>query len=156
MNYATIHHEKVQVPAGIHHFTKIAELTLNPNLIPADIKRVRGSVQVYTSSSFDSEDPVLQIPFRATVFHGSLDYEKETTYIYIPPLSTDSSNEKKDECQSIKLINRFNTSLVIYNITTDKMQLISQYIEVNSFFFCTIFIDIGFVLDEISIIICIC
>jgi hypothetical protein len=133
MNYATIHHEKVQVPAGIHHLTKIAEVTVHPHLIPADVKRIRGSVQIFTLSTINNDEPVLQIPFRATVLHGSLDYEKDTTYFYIPPHLTDAMVEKRQECQSIKLINRFNTSFVIYNITTDKTQLLTQYIEVNYF-----------------------
>lgn len=133
INYATVHYEKVQVPAGVHHLTKVAELTINPQLVPKEIKRIRGSVQIYTLSSTTSsnnEEPTLQIPFRATVIHGSLDYDKETTYIYIPPPSADSSNGKKDECRPIKFINQFKVPLIIYNVTTDKPELLSQYVHV--------------------------
>ncbi|UJR33639.1 hypothetical protein I4U23_021073 [Adineta vaga] len=131
INYVTIHHEKVHVPSGHHHLTKIAELTINPNLVPNDIKRVRGSVQVYTSLSIN-EEPVLQIPFRVTVLHGSLDYDKPASLFYIPSTSAGLSNDnKKEECRAIKLINRFNTSMVIYNVTTDKAELLSQYIRLK-------------------------
>jgi hypothetical protein len=122
------------VPAGIHHLTKIAELTIHPQLIPKDVKRVRGSVQIYTlssTSSSNSEEPILQVPFRATVIHGSVDYDKETTYIYIPSSSIDSSRGKKEECRAIKFINQFNVPLIIYNVTMDKTELLSQYIKVN-------------------------
>ncbi len=118
------------MPSGIHHITKIAELTIHPHLIPNDVKRVRGSVQIYTLSS-NSEEPTLQIPFRATILHGSLDYDKAASYFYIPSSPIDSSNGNKEECRSIKLINRFNDSMVIYNVTTDKTELLSKYIEVN-------------------------
>ncbi len=122
------------MPAGIHHLTKIAELTIHPQLIPKDVKRVRGSVQIYTlssTSSSNSEEPILQVPFRATVIHGSVDYDKETTYIYIPSSSIDSSRGKKEECRAIKFINQFNVPLIIYNVTMDKTELLSQYIKVN-------------------------
>ncbi len=132
-NYATVHRERIQVPPGIHHLTRVAELTIHPQLVPKDIKRIRGSVQIYTlssTSSSNSEEPTLQIPFRATVIHGSLDYDKETTYIYIPSSSIDSSNGKKEECRAIKFINQFNVPIIIYNVTTDKTELLSQYIKV--------------------------
>ncbi len=137
VNYVTVHHEKVQVPSGIHHLTKIAELTIHPQLIPKDIKRIRGSVQVYT---LNNAEPSLQIPFRANVIHGSIGYDKETTLIYIPSSSTtDSSNEKKtDECRPIKFFNQFNIPLIIYNATTDKPELLSQYIKVKISFFLLI------------------
>jgi hypothetical protein len=133
-NYVTVHHEKVQVPIGIHHLTKIAELTIHPQSIPKDIKRLRGSVQIYT---LNSVEPTLQIPFRANVIHGSIGYEKETTLIYIPSSSTDSSStndKKKEECRPIKFYNQFNLPLIIYNATTDKPELLSQYIKVNIIF----------------------
>ena len=133
MTYTTIHYEKVQVPAGLHHLTKIADLTIHPHLIPKEIKRIRGSVQIYTSSSYNSHEPTLQIPFRASVIHGSMDYDKESTYIYIPSSSKDVSNEKKkDECRQIQFMNRFTIPIAIYNTTTDKSELLSQYIKVNS------------------------
>jgi hypothetical protein len=133
-NYVTVHHEKVQVPVGIHHLTKIAELTIHPQSIPKDVKRIRGSVQIYTLSSLNNAEPTLQIPFRANVIHGSIGYEKETTLIYIPSSSSidSSTNEKKkDECRPIKFYNQFNLPLIIYNATTDKPELLSQYIKVN-------------------------
>ena len=145
--YVTVHHEKVQVPTGIHHLTKIAEITIHPNLVPQDLKRIRGSVQIYTSSVHSAE-PILQVPFRATVIHGSIGYDKETTLIYIPSSSSssiDSSNEKKkDECRPIKFINRFNLPIIIYNTTTDKPELLSQYIKVlySNKFSSYIFIDL--------------
>ncbi len=108
-------------------------------MVPKDIKRIRGSVQIYTLSSTlssNSEEPTLQIPFRATVIHGSLDYDKETTYIYIPSSSIDSSNGKKgEECRPIKFVNQFTIPIIIYNVTTDKTELLSQYIQVNFFFY---------------------
>ncbi|CAF4461293.1 unnamed protein product [Rotaria socialis] len=135
MNYATVNHEKVQVPTGIYHLTKIAELTIHPHLIPRDMTRLRGSVEVYSSSSSSSslndEEPALRIPFRATVLHGSLDYDKEATYFYIPSLSTDESYDKIEQCRPIKLINRFNTSMVMYNATTDATGLLLQYMNIK-------------------------
>jgi hypothetical protein len=95
------------------------------------MKRIRGSVQIHTSSSSDNEQPVLQIPFRATVLHGSLDYDKESSYFYIPSSSVEASNEKREECQAVKLMNRFNVSMVIYNITTSNMELFSRYVKVK-------------------------
>ncbi|CAF3697659.1 unnamed protein product [Adineta steineri] len=137
INYVTIHHEKVQVPSSINQLTKIAELTIHPHLIPNDIKRVRGSVQVYTlsttasSSSSDSEQPILQIPFRATILHGSLDYDTGASYFYIPATSTDSVSGKLEEHRLLKLINRFNTSIVLFNVTTDKSNILAQYIDIK-------------------------
>ncbi|CAF3323967.1 unnamed protein product [Rotaria sp. Silwood1] len=128
-NYITVHYEKVQIPTGIHHLTKIADLTLNPYSIPKEITRIRGSVEIYTS--FYNDEPILRIPFRATVLHGSLDYDTEAVQFYIPSSSIDSSNDKKDECRPIKIMNRFNTSIVIYNISMDKMDQLSPYINVN-------------------------
>ena len=107
---------------------------MNPSLIPKDLKRIRGSVQVYTLSSMNNAEPSLQIPFRANVIHGSIGYDKEQTYIYIPSSSIGSSNEKKkDECRSIKFFNQFDRPLIIYNVTTDKPELLAQYIKVNQF-----------------------
>ena len=132
-NYVTVRHENVLIPGGIHRLSKIADLTIYPHLIPADVKRVRGSVQVYTISPGSStrREPALQIPFRATILHGSLDYDKETTYFYIGPSSTKSIDEKKQECRSIKFMNRFDESMVIFNVTTDKVDLLSQFVKVK-------------------------
>ncbi|CAF2702202.1 unnamed protein product [Rotaria sp. Silwood2] len=130
INYVTVHYEKAPIPNGIYHLTKIADLTLHPHLIPKDITRIRGSVEIYVLSSYN-EEPILRIPFRATVLHGSLDYDTEAIHFYIPSSSIDSSNDKKNECRSIKLMNRFNTSMVMYNISMDKMDQLSQYIDIK-------------------------
>lgn len=82
----------------------------------------------------NNAEPALQIPFRANVIHGSIGYDRESTYIYIPSSSssTSASNEKKkDECRSIKFFNQFDRPLIVYNATTDKPELVSQYIKVN-------------------------
>ena len=133
INHLTVHYEKLQVPADLHQLTKIAELTVEPQLIPNEIKRVRGSVQVYTLPAPNVGEPTLDIPFRTTVLHGSLDYDRTASYFYIPSSSIDSTNDNKEECRAIKLLNRFNTSVVIYSVTTDKTELLSQYIQVNCF-----------------------
>ena len=97
----------------------------------------------------NNAEPALQIPFRANVIHGSIGYDKESTYIYIPSSSTKSSNEKKkDECRSIKFFNQFDRPLIIYNATTDKSELVSQHIKVNhlgiSFsLFSTVLVAVG-------------
>lgn len=89
----------------------------------------------------NNAEPTLQIPFRANVIHGSIGYDKETTYIYIPSSSTGSGNEKKkDECRSIKFFNQFDRPLIIYNATTDKPELLAQYIKVHRFFSCLFFL----------------
>ncbi|CAF0749813.1 unnamed protein product [Adineta ricciae] len=131
INHLTVHYEKLQVPAGLHQLTKIADLIIQPQLIPDGIKRVRGSVQVYTLPALTVDEPTLQIPFRTTVLHGSLDYDRTASYFYIPSSSIDSSNDNKEECRAIKLLNRFNSSVVIYSVTTDKTELLSQYIRLN-------------------------
>ncbi|CAF3551098.1 unnamed protein product [Rotaria sordida] len=130
INYVTVHYEKVQIPTGIHQLTKIADLTINPYSIPKEITRIRGSVEIYPLSSY-TDEPILRIPFRATILHGSLDYDREATYFYIPSSSIDSSNDKKEECRQIKLVNRFNTTMVIYNVTVDKMDQLSQYMNLK-------------------------
>lgn len=83
INHLIVHYEKLQIPAGLHQLTKIAELTVQPLLIPNDIKRVRGSVQVYTQPASTVDEPTLQIPFRTTVLHGSVDYDRNASYFYI-------------------------------------------------------------------------
>jgi hypothetical protein len=150
------------VPAGIHHLTKVAELTIHPQLVPQDIKRIRGSVQIYTSlSASNNDEPTLQIPFRTTVIHGSIDYDKETTFVYIPSSSIDLSKEKtkQEECRPVIFMNRFHRPIIIYNVTTDKTELISQYIKVNYFekliLIASSFIDF-FSIDECFFTICIC
>lgn len=95
--------------------------------------RIRGSVEVHSLSLSNNEEPVLRIPFRATILHGSLDYDKDGTRFYIPTYATDSSVDKLQDCRPIKLINRFNSSIVIYNVTTDSSGLLLQYMNVNLF-----------------------
>lgn len=105
-------------------------------MIPYDVTRIRGSVEVFASScaasSSDMKEPTLRIPFRTTVLHGSLDYDRETTFFYIPLSSAVSSNTYTDECRAIKLVNRFQTTMVIYNVTADKSSLISHFMNVNT------------------------
>ena len=96
--------------------------------MPKDVKRIRGSVQIFALTNSHVDEPILQIPFRATVMTGSVDYDKELTFIYIPSTTKDM---KSNQCQEIKFINRFHVPIIVHNVTSDKPDLLAQYIEVN-------------------------
>lgn len=112
----------------VHRWHQVAELTLHPSLIPKDITSIYGSVQIETHPSID--DPVtLEIPYQATILHGSLDYDHQSTYFYIS--SSSSSKEKTEECRMIEFFNRFNVPITIFNVSTDQSDLLSLYLKVK-------------------------
>jgi hypothetical protein len=77
------------------------------------------------------EELILQVPYRATVLHGSFDYDRQSTHFYIPVMSIESNTVRSTECRPLKIVNRFNVPIVIFNISIDKSQLVSQYIQVK-------------------------
>jgi hypothetical protein len=123
----SVRYKKQPIVPDIHRLNQIADVTIHLDLIPNYIERIHGYVQVYTSSNHDQ--PVLKIPFDEKILHGSLDFNEEETYIYL------SDNQLIDEYQSIKLFNRYNTPISVYNITIDKFELCSRYIQVKQNFF---------------------
>lgn len=125
--YITVQYNNFQIPPDIHRLNQIADIIIHPNLIPNHIEHIHGYIQVYTSSY--NEEPVLKIPFYERILHGSLDFKKEETYFYI---SNDELKTKKPEqCQPIRIFNRYNTSISVYNITINKFELLSKYIQVK-------------------------
>ncbi len=122
-NYMTIRYKNLLIPPDIYRLNQIADITIHPNLIPNDIQHIHGYIQVYTSTN--PEEPVLQIPFDERILHGSLDFNKEETHFYI------SNNQQIDQFQSIKLLNRYNTPISVYNITINKFELLSKYTQVK-------------------------
>lgn len=109
---------------------QIADITIHPNLVPVNINHINGYVQVYTSSN--NEDPALEIPFDEIIYHGSLEYQKEDTYFYIPSLNYELNNEKRSKCRPIKILNQFSLPISVYNITLNSLEQISQYIKVKA------------------------
>jgi hypothetical protein len=124
-NYITVHYKNLQLPPDINRLNQIADITIDPHLIPNDIHHIHGYIQVYTSSSI--HNPALEIPFDEIILHGTLDYKKEETHFHIA-----SSNKKKvEQCRPIQFLSRYNTSISVYNITFEKIDLLSQYIKVK-------------------------
>lgn len=112
------------IPPDIHRWNKVAELTLHSSLIDDDVKSIYGTIQIFTLPSI--HDAVsLEIPFYTTILHGSLEYERQSTYFYIS-----SNNSTNEECRSIEFTNRFDVPMAISNISTDKIDLLSQYVKV--------------------------
>ena len=129
INYVSIHYENVLIPPDIHRWNKVAELTLHLSLISDDIKSIDGTVQIYTLPSIN--DAVsLEIPFHATILHGSLEYDRSSTYFFISSSSLPSISSSTEECRLMEFTNRFNVPITIFNISTDKSDLLSQYIKV--------------------------
>ena len=125
----TIFYKNLQIPADINRLNQIADITIAPKLIPNDIDRIHGYVQVYTSSN--PNEPVLEIPFDEQILHGSVDYSKEESLFYIPSSSNQMNNENFEQCRPIKFINLYNTPISVYNITLEKQLLLSQHIKVK-------------------------
>ncbi|CAF4170376.1 unnamed protein product [Rotaria sp. Silwood2] len=128
-NYITVHFKSLPIPPDIHRLNQIADITIHPNLIPNDIHEIYGYVQVYTS--LNNEEPVLEIPFQETILHGSLHYKKEDTFFYIPSLNHALANDNIKQCQSIKLLNQYNTPISVYNVTVNKLELLSQFVKIE-------------------------
>ncbi|CAF0885194.1 unnamed protein product [Adineta steineri] len=124
--YITIQYKTLPIPPGIHRLNQIAELTIHPTLIPTSIKQIHGYVQVYILST--NEKLAIEIPFDETVIHGSLDYDKDNTYIYISSSNNEFNNE---ECRPISFVNLYNMPIAIYNITTVDQELLSSYINIT-------------------------
>jgi hypothetical protein len=133
-DYITIRYKHLQISPDIHRLNQIADITIHPNLIPDNIEHIHGYVEVYTS--MNNEKPILKIPFDERILHGSLDFKKEETHFFI---SNNELNNKQNElCQPIRVFNRYNTPISVYNITINNFELLSKYIQVkipSSFFY---------------------
>lgn len=119
----TVRYRNHPILPNIHYLTQIADVIIHLNLIPDYIQHIHGYVQVYTSSNHD--EPVLNIPFDEKIIQGSLDFKEEDTYFYL------SESKSIEECQPIKLFNRYTTPISVYNITINKFELLSRYIQVK-------------------------
>jgi hypothetical protein len=124
----TIFYKNLQIPPDINRLNQIADITITPKLIPNNIDRVHGYVQVYTSNH---NEPVLEIPFDEQILHGSVDYSKEESLFYIPSSSNEMNNENFEQCRPIKFLNLYNTPISVYNITLEKQIFFSQHIKVK-------------------------
>ncbi|CAF1175327.1 unnamed protein product [Rotaria sp. Silwood1] len=135
-NYITIHFKNLPIPSDIHRLNQIADVTIHPNLISNNIHYINGYIQVYSLSN--NEEFVLEIPFHETILHGSLHYKKEDTFFYISSSNHESVNDNIKQCQSIKLLNQYNIPISVYNITVNKLELLSQFVKIEhrlSFFY---------------------
>ena len=121
--YMTVRYKTQPIPPDIHRLNQIADVTIHPDLIPDDIERVQGYVQVFTSEN--TEEPALKIPFDEKFLYGSLDFNEQDAYFYL------SDTQRTDDCQPMKLFNRFKTPISVYNIVVNKMELLSRYIQVT-------------------------
>ncbi|CAF5046354.1 unnamed protein product, partial [Rotaria sp. Silwood1] len=126
-NYITIHFKNLPIPSDIHRLNQIADITIHPNLISNNIHYINGYIQVYSLSN--NEEFVLEIPFHETILHGSLHYKKEDTFFYISSSNHESVNDNIKQCQSIKLLNQYNIPISVYNITVNKLELLSQFVK---------------------------
>jgi hypothetical protein len=122
--YITVQYKNVPIPADILRSNQILDITIHANLVPKEVQYINGSLKVYTSSN--NAKPSLKVPFYAIMLHGSLDFNLEDVNFHISP----SANVKPEQCQSVKLINRFNTTIAVYNITLDNIEA-SKYIKVK-------------------------
>jgi hypothetical protein len=122
-NYMTVRYKTQPIPPDIYRLNQIADVTIHLELIPDDIERINGYVQVYTSGNH--EEPMLKIPFDEKILHGSLDFNEQEAYVYL------SDNQLTENCQPIKLFNRYKTPISVYNIVINKLELLSRYIQVK-------------------------
>lgn len=125
-DYLTVHSKRLPIPPDLYRLSQIADVIVHWNLIPREIQRIYGHIEMYTS--MNSEEPTLRIPFDEQVLHGSLDYQKEETYFFI------SNENPSNECGPIRVFNQYDVPLVVYNITINKLKLLSKYIEVKHLF----------------------
>lgn len=119
----TVRYKNLQILPDIHRLNQIADITIHPNLIPDNINRINGYIEVYITTN--NEKPVLKIPFDERILHGSLDFKREEIYFYIP------NDELYKSCQTIRVFNRYETSISVYNITINKLDVLSKYIQVK-------------------------
>lgn len=126
-NYFTIQYKNLQIFPDIHRLNQIADIIIHPKLIPNNIDHISGYIEVYTS--MNNKEPVLKILFDERIIHGSLAFKKEETYFYI------SNKEFLKSCQPIRVFNRYNTSVSVYNIKVDQFNTLSKYIQVIKIYF---------------------
>ena len=123
----SIRYKTIQIPPDIHRLNQIAEITIHPNLIPKDLESLQGEIEVYTSSNNRTAE--LKIPFAERILYGSLDFNRNETYFFL------SNQSEITQCQSIRVLNRFNTSISVYNVTINNLERISDYIHVKKRFY---------------------
>lgn len=103
--------------------TQIAEVTINLHSIPRSIERLHGSIEIATSRG-----SLLRIPFDEKIYHGALDWKSEETEIFL------FNQTEGKHCQSVRVYNRFQTIISVHRLTIDKFDLLSQFVQVDTFF----------------------
>lgn len=131
-DFITVQTKKLHVPSDVHRTNKIADLTIHPTLIPKEMDQIQGFVQVYTTSSSNQNESVLQIPLYSRILHGSLDFLNMETMFYINSNPHSSGIEERNPCQPIRLLNRFDVTLAVTNITVAQLGSLSEYVQVRS------------------------
>ena len=127
-DFVTVQTKRLSIPANLHRYNQIADLTIHPQRIPTDVEQIDDHIHFYTSSN--RNESALQIPFYSRVVHGSLDYVRSETMFDVSLLTTQRSTQETSKCHPVQVINRFASNIAVLNITTNQPELLAGYVQV--------------------------